>query len=59
MAYSIERWDVLKIRGWPGLRSLSSDEGVLHASPYLPMQNLLKITPSRSSELNSPVIELS
>ena len=26
---------------------------------YLPMQNRLKITPSRSSELNSPVIEFS
>jgi hypothetical protein len=26
---------------------------------YLPIQNLLKITPSRSSEVNSPVIELS
>ena len=27
--------------------------------PYLPMQKLEKITPSRSSEVNSPVISLS
>ena len=29
------------------------------AAGYFPIQNRLKITPSRSSELNSPVIEFS
>ena len=38
----------------PYMASISSNYGV---ALYLPIQNLLKITPSRSSELNSPVIE--
>jgi hypothetical protein len=45
------------------LRGFSS--GILHqerhepCDGYLPIQNRLKITPNRSSELNNPVIELS
>ncbi|SMG37039.1 hypothetical protein SAMN06265784_103450 [Paraburkholderia susongensis] len=44
---------------WIGLYNLFSQKHSANFDCwlYLPIQNLLKITPSRSSELNSPVIE--